>query len=84
MYWTWPWQWFGGIFGVLLSILIIVIIIRVIIRIVTGERYPYRHFHRYYYDEGKSNALNILHERYAKGEITKEQYKSMKKDLESR
>lgn len=31
---------------------------------------------------GKSHALNILKERYAKGEITKEEYLSMKKDLE--
>jgi putative membrane protein len=30
---------------------------------------------------GSSNSLEILKERYAKGEITKEEYDSMKKDL---
>lgn len=30
----------------------------------------------------RSNAKEILKERYAKGEITKEQFESIKKDLE--
>lgn len=30
----------------------------------------------------KGKAMEILKERYAKGEITKEQFESMKKDLE--
>jgi len=30
----------------------------------------------------RSNALEIIRERYAKGEITKEQYEQLKKDLE--
>jgi putative membrane protein len=32
---------------------------------------------------GESDALRILKERYAKGEITSEQYEKMKKELES-
>lgn len=32
--------------------------------------------------ETEDEALNILRSRYAKGEITKEQYEQMKKDLE--
>jgi putative membrane protein len=30
---------------------------------------------------GSERALSILHERYAKGEITKEQYDQMKRDI---
>jgi putative membrane protein len=32
---------------------------------------------------GKQNALDIAKERYAKGEITKEQFEQIKKDLQS-
>ncbi len=41
---------------------------------------------RHYHDKsdhvhGRHHALVILQERYAKGEISKEQYKEMKRDL---
>ena len=49
-------------------------------RIATGGGH-HHHWHDYYHDESKNSALNILQERYAKGEITKEQYEGMKKDL---
>ena len=75
------WPFFGGIFSILIAILIIAIIVRIIIRVATGRGYRHHHWHDYYHDESKSSALNILQERYAKGEITKEQYEGMKKDL---
>jgi putative membrane protein len=75
------WLFFGGIFSILITILIIVIIVRIIIRIATGRGCRNHHWHDYYHDGSKNSALNILQERYAKGEITKEQYESMKKDL---
>jgi uncharacterized membrane protein len=52
-----------------------------IVRIVIWGGRRHHHWHNYYHDESKNSALNILQERYAKGEITKEQYESMKKDL---
>ena len=75
------WPFFGGFFSILIAILIIAIIVRIIIRIATGRGYRHHHWHDYYRGESKNSALNILQERYAKGEITKEQYEGMKKDL---
>ncbi len=79
----WPLHWIGGIFSILISVLIIAIIVRIIMRIATGggHHHHHHHWHDYYHDESKNSALNILQERYAKGEITKEQYEGMKKDL---
>ena len=47
-----------------------------VIRLVFG-----RHTHRRPWMTGPHDAENILRERYAKGEITKEQFETMKKDL---
>ena len=40
--------------------------------------YPDRHFHE---DRGSDTALDILKKRYARGEINKEKYEEMKKDI---
>ena len=67
-------MWFGGIFFWVL------IIILIIWAISNGSR-------RHYippppYPPHHETALDILKKRYAKGEITKEQFEQMKKDLE--
>jgi putative membrane protein len=71
----------GMIFGNVLFGLIIAAIIILIIRLVRRGGHYHGHWRDYYYGENKSGALDILKERYAKGEITKEQYEGMKKDL---
>ena len=63
--------WFGWFFWIL-----IIGLIFVLIWTNTRERNKYIPFN------GKETALDILKKRYAKGEITKEQFDQMKKDLE--
>jgi putative membrane protein len=73
------------ILGKVLFALIIAAIIILIIKLVRRGGHYHGHYHDYYHDyyhgENKSGVLDILKERYAKGEITKEQYENMKKDL---
>lgn len=85
MMWGWPnmmggffgggMGWIGMILGFIFFILIIIGIILLIVWIVK------RTTHSEIEDKTGSKALEVLKERYAKGEITKEQYESMKKDL---
>ncbi len=66
--WMWP-----------ISILFCIGIV-VLILLVVRPRHWHHHGHGMWQH---SNALNILQERYAKGEITKEQFEDMKKTLEA-
>jgi putative membrane protein len=72
----WGMGWFGMIFNVAFWILILVGLVFLIRWLVNAGR---DRSDRGY--GGGSRYLDILKERYARGEIDKQQYESMKKDL---
>lgn len=63
-------------FGWIIWIIVLVIIVWGIIKIVSSNSNKPQH-------KQDENALDILKKRYAKGEITKEQYDQMRKDIQS-
>jgi putative membrane protein len=83
---TEPWGWFSAMIGLLITVILISVFVRIIIRIVRGDSYHYHHHHRHcdeyaqQYDQS-ANARRILDERYAKGEISEEEYKKMRENL---
>ena len=73
--------WGMGWFGIIFMILIIILVIMAVIFLLPRLRQNFK------IDgleplSGKSNALEILKERYARGEIDKTEFEEKKKDLE--
>ena len=79
-----PFFFFGGFFGfgfLILGLLIVGFALRLIFR-PWGPRWGYRGYwggYGRYYDP----AMQALRERYARGDITKEQFEQMSEDLQS-
>ena len=67
----------GGIIGMILGFIFFIAIIVAVIILIVWLLKKKSHSE----GESKSRVLDILKERYAKGEITKEQFEAMKKDL---
>lgn len=74
---SWGMGWFGVIFLILIVILVIVALIFLLPRL--KQNYKIEGVET---SSGKSNALEILKESYARGEIDKTEFEEKKKDLE--
>ncbi len=72
----WGMGWFGVIFIILIVILVIVALIILLPRL--KQNYKIDGVEK---SSGKSNALEILKERYARGEIDNTEFEEKKKDL---
>lgn len=92
MYWTSDWNnlgtfgMMGGIMMLIFWVIIIIIFLWLISWIVGQNRHNSLfccgdHNHNHDTDEKNGNALEILKERYAKGEIDKKEFEEKKKDL---
>lgn len=67
---------FGGIFMLVFWVLVVVLVVWSI------HELSGKHHHDHHYGNSANRALEILKERYAKGEVSKEEFESKKKDIE--
>ncbi len=71
------------VFGIIITILIVMFIVRIIVWV--GFGYPPYRYSRLYWQggplQGEQGSEQILDSRYARGEITREQYLQMQEDL---
>ncbi len=80
--WHWGWGWGHGAYGLPFWWIGVGFRLIFIAAVIVGVVYLVRLFARQGWrghDEG--SALDILQKRYARGEITKEQYEEMKRNL---
>ena len=77
MMWPWPGMW---IFPIIMFIMVLVVVLLVFGR--GGCRPPWwSHGKSYWEGRDSETALEILKKRYAKGEITKEEFEQIKNDI---
>jgi len=82
-----PWDWILGLIGLLIAIWIMVWIFRIVFWGIWGEpsRYRWRHYYRHYDAHGPFGpdpAVEIARERFARGEITQDQFDQIMRQLE--
>lgn len=75
----WGMAGFGIIFNILFALAIAFVVIALIRLFVHGGMRKWNNEEKEMLENG--NALNILKERYAKGEIDKKEFESIKKDI---
>jgi putative membrane protein len=81
---TWEWQWgmhpmmfMWGAGGLVMMLMMLVFWGLVIAGVILGLRWLARQGH----GEGRDEALEILRQRYARGEIDKQEFETRKRDL---
>ena len=80
-YYEYPYGWWG-IMGVMMLFMVpIMIIVLIAIAYVVYRGFRWGGYGRYGSDEEKETAMEILRRRYASGEISKEQYEQLKRDI---
>ncbi|HZZ99715.1 MAG TPA: SHOCT domain-containing protein [Candidatus Paceibacterota bacterium] len=76
-----------GVFGILISVLIWLFVIWIIVAILRRIFWGPSHWHHHHdwrewrHGMRHHSAISLLDERYAKGEINKEEYEQKKKDI---
>ena len=72
---------FGGVLSWVFMLLFWILVVALIVAVVRGIRGPYGYWHGMQNLRDEKTPLDILKERYAKGEINKEEFEQKKKDL---
>lgn len=78
-YGFYPFHIFGAVFMAIFWIFFVMLIIRLLRG---GRHHGFHGWHGWDGGTSHSHPVDILKERYAKGEITKEKFEEMKKDVE--
>ncbi|MDI6868416.1 MAG: SHOCT domain-containing protein [Coprothermobacterota bacterium] len=86
-FWHWGtwWNWGAGWAWILIGIVFLVFLTWVVVSIVRGRPTymgPMCGMGSHIHSQEHNHSLEILKERYARGEISREQFEQMKKDLE--
>lgn len=90
MWWgpnTTPWNWVGGLIGLLIAVVIILAIVRAVYWAAASpwDRHYYRHYYRHHPEFwgawGRDPSVELARQRYARGEITRDQYNEIVRDL---
>jgi putative membrane protein len=81
--WGHMWNWGGMLMMVLVALLVLALLIGLIVAIVLLVRNAQSTGSAAVGGSRPGNALEILKERFARGEITREEYQDMRRDLET-
>ncbi len=74
------WGWGGWLWGLVTLVFWLLILAGIVLLVLWGIR-AYRRWEATSSGAGTSRALEILKERYARGELTREQYEQMRRDI---